>query len=262
LVEVVFALVGLGVGVLIGLTGIGGGSLMTPALIFLGIPPIHAVGTDLAFNTITKSFGSAMHIRRGNIDRRVIFFLMIGSIPAMFLGMSFLSVARASLGWQSINRFVAITISFVLIAVSTFHFFRLKEHREPSRNDPPLMRRSDALAVGFLIGLIVQITSIGSGSLLMPYLMKVLNSPRRMVGTDLLYGLIITAFAASTQFAVGNVQLYILAYLLVGSIPGIILGVRLSDRISTRPLRAILSLLILTSGILLLYRILATGLKG
>jgi len=254
LLDFLLPLVGFAVGLTVGLSGIGGAALMTPMLVILGVPPTYAVGSDLIFNAATKLLGSALHVKRKNVEFNVLKLLLAGSIPALLSCSLTLLYLKEAYGWTHLNTLLSAAIGLVLIAVSTIHLVRLRSRENPP---PPLQTRNrwkTTVFTGFLIGFLIQLTSIGAGSILMPYLMKRINSPRKMVGTSLLYGLLASSIAALLHASLGNIQVNIVLLMLAGSLPGITLGVKLNDKAAPSSIRTVIVTLILLSGITVLLK--------
>lgn len=236
-----FVLIGLLVGVLIGLTGMGGGSLMAPILVLLvGIRPTLAVGTDLAYATITKAVGAAQHLRQTQIKAWTSIRLSIGSVPASLLGVGLIARLRHVHGLNVemlVGHLVGymLTVVAVLLVVQPFVAARVWPKNRPSIFFPRLealrSRRTPVLiGSGAVIGLLVGLTSVGAGSLVMIALM--LAYPRwpmsRRVGADVLHGCILSAAAAAAHWSIGDVYFPVVGQLLVGSIPGVLVGSRLT----------------------------------
>jgi len=261
LFDIALIFVGFFVGIAVGLSGIGGAAITTPFLILIGFPPINAVGSGLVFNVVTKSFGSALYIKRHILSYEIVKRLLIGSIPAFLLGAILIESVRETLGWKILNYSIAILVAILLMVISIIYLVNTKKERftEVSLKDEKNKVKSLwSIPIGFSVGLLLQLTSIGTGSLVMPYLMKLLNSPRKMVGTSILYGLIASIFASILHISLDTIRFDIVMLLLIGSIPGILFGIKFNDRIQINQLRYILSLLILASAILILIKTIIT----
>lgn len=257
MIEYILVFIGLSVGFIIGISGIGGAALTAPILLLLGIPPIEVVGSDMVFNTVTKSVGSIFHVRRKNVEFTILLRLLIGTIPAFLFGSILIITVKDIFGWSTLNLVILTFISIILIIVSILHIVNTNSgvHINEAVRD---VRRKDrsilSVIVGFVIGFLIQLTSIGAGTLLTPYLMRILSSPRRIVGTSILFGLFASAFASLLHFGLETIRLDILFPMFLGSIPGIFLGTKFSDRLPIRELRLILAFLILVSAILILVK--------
>lgn len=246
---------GLLVGLMVGLTGVGGGSLMAPIMILLlGVAPTTAVGTDLWFAAVTKSVGGAVHNRQGHTDWAIVRRLCWGSLPASALTLWLLSGTGLH---PAKDGFIVHLLGGVLILTA----FVTVLHRRiagmatafEGRHIAALRRLLPGLTVaaGALLGAVVTLTSVGAGALgatllvmLYPYRM----TPQKVVGTDIVHAVPLTLLAGLGHFWMGNVDLRLLGTLLLGSIPGIILGARLASRISPAFLRLLLALMLLISG--------------
>src|SRR5438046_5840616 len=224
-------LIGLVVGILIGMTGLGGGVLLLPVLIFgLKVPPILAVGSDAVFNFVTKIGSGWMHLRKGTVRRRVVVALAVGSIPGSILGVTFLAHLRHVYG-SGVNSFLTSAVGLLLVCIPTLMLFqtRIEEH---VAGRPPTMKSFAGMSgIGLLAGFLVGMTSVGSGSIIMMLLLVFYSfAPKVMVGTDIVHAVLLTGVTSFLHFRLGNVDPSLVAYLLIGSIPGGILGSILSTR--------------------------------
>lgn len=246
--------IGFCVGTLIGMTGLGGGVLLLPVLIFgLKVPPILAVGSDALFNFVTKIGSGWMHIRQGTIRKRVVAALAVGSLPGSFLGVSLLAYLRAVHG-DGVNKFITTAVGILLVCIPTLLLFqnRIEEHVV---HRPPTMKSFLGMSViGLFAGFLVGMTSVGSGSIIMMLLLLFYSfSPRVMVGTDIVHAVILTGLTSFLHFRLGNVDLKLVAGLLIGSIPGGLLGSHLSTQVPIPWLRRVLCVILLASGARLLW---------
>lgn len=240
-------LVGLLTGLLVGLTGVGGGSILTPLLVFLGVPLPTAVGTDLVSSIGTKLVGMVQHGRQQAVDWRAAMLLAVGGVPTAVLG-SFVShlLGRSALPFLT----HILGAALVLAALSTLlqHVLR--------RRHPPGEGASLALplpAVGLGVGFIVGLTSVGAGALVAPTLFLASRlSTRQVVGTDVAAGFVLSLAAGLAHAGLGAADLPMVLNLLLGSVPGAILGTRLTLYVPNRPLRTIVSGLVFLSGLRLL----------
>lgn len=248
-------LAGLLVGVLVGLTGVGGGSLMAPILILLiGVSPTTAVGTDLWFAAITKAVGSAVHHSLGEPDWQVVRRLAWGSIPASIITAFLLSqISVAPLKNGLIMN--ALGVLLIATAIATFSWKRVQG---VALNLNPVVaagykRRQPALTVacGAVLGVLVTLTSIGAGALgavMLIALYPLRMSARRLVGTDIVHAVPLTVVAGTGHLFMGNVDFPLLGSLLVGSIPGIIIGSLLATKLSAGIVRPALAVVLAASG--------------
>ncbi|TCN27430.1 sulfite exporter TauE/SafE family protein [Mesobacillus foraminis] len=239
------------VGLMVGLTGVGGASLLTPILVLMGISPSVAVGTDLVYNSVTKLFGSIQHWRQKTINLKLVKYLAIGSIPSAICAVGTLHLFDTF--FQNQEQIIKHALGYVLILVAlttlikTFLKDRLKLNRLQMK--PLSEKRGLTIGVGAVLGFIVGLTSIGSGSmfaLVMLYLYKM--RPSELVGTDIAHAFLLATAAGLMHAGIGNVDYLLMGNLLLGSIPGVIFGSTLSSKLPEKPLRAIMALLILISG--------------
>jgi uncharacterized membrane protein YfcA len=258
-----FALIGLIIGFLIGLTGMGGGSLMTPVMILImGVKPAIAVGTDLAYSAVTKIVGGTAHFRQGTVHRKTAYLLGAGSIPATILGVGVTTAIKQS-DPDLVNVFLLHTIAWVLILVAVVMvaqpFLKRWAHRAGMRRDSdwrddlrslgdrkPWLVSLIGAAVGFLVGL----TSVGSGTLIIVSLLFLYPrwQSKDLVGTDVFHAAMLVSAAGIAHFAAGNVNVSMMLSLLVGSVPGVLIGSRLAIGFPEGLLRLSLASVLLVSG--------------
>jgi hypothetical protein len=238
---------GLGVGVLVGLTGIGGGSLMTPLLILVaGINPAVAIGTDLAYGAITKTLGGWRHLRKGTVDLGVSKWLAFGSVPGSLVGVWLLEHTLKN-SVDSLLTFVAIALSVAALAIIGRSFFDVREHESVT-----LGTRNKAIAVttGAVLGLMLGVTSVGSGALIGPILILLFGlTPRRVVGTDVFHAAILLWSAGIAHWVGGNVDFSLMGNILIGSLPGVYVGTHLIDKVPSDVLRPTLGCVLLGSAL-------------
>jgi uncharacterized membrane protein YfcA len=241
-------LFGLGVGILIGLTGIGGGSLMTPLLILVvGVQPVVAIGTDLAYGAITKTVGGWRHLRKGTVDLGVSKWLAFGSVPGALAGVFLLE--RLDLDVTVVLALVAGALMVVSLAVLARAVFA-RAPRE--RATVPLTARSKAgaVSIGLVLGLVLGLTSVGSGALIGPALILLFRlTPRRVVGTDVFHAAILLWAAGLAHWIGGNVDFGLMGTILLGSVPGVWIGTSLVDRVPVGFLRPALGCVLLGSAL-------------
>jgi uncharacterized protein len=243
------SIVGFGVGTLIGMTGVGGGVLLLPILIFgLGVPPLRAVGSDALFNFVTKIGASAVHLRRGTVRRKVVLALAMGSAPGSYLGVRFLVHLRNAHG-NGVNHFITVAVGVLLICIPTFLFFQKKIEDRAVQKPPSMKSFVWIIAIGLLAGFLVGITSVGSGSIVMMLLLLFYNfHPKVMVGTDIVHALLLTGVTSFLHYRLHNVDLHLVGVLLIGSVPGGLFGSYLSTRVPVPWLRRILCAVLLATG--------------
>jgi hypothetical protein len=249
--NILLPIAGFGVGLIVGMTGIGGGSLMTPTLIFLlRVPPVIAVGTDLIFAGITKSVGVWAHRSEGNIDWMTVRLLASGSLPATLVAI--LTLDRLP-SLEFLDRIVLPVLGVALLATAAVVVFRSRV----SRFAEAVVERSGEISgiwivlSGVVLGILVTLSSVGAGALGVAVLMlcRPHMSARRMVGTDLAHALPLALLAGAGHLHLGTVDAGLLAALLMGSLPGIYVGSSLTGRVPEPVLRGLLAAALITAGI-------------
>jgi uncharacterized protein len=244
-------LFGLGVGILIGLTGIGGGSLMTPLLIlFAGINPVVAIGTDLAYGAITKTVGGWRHLRKGTVDLGVSKWLAVGSMPGSLVGVW---VADRYAEDSVDTLLVTIAVVLFVVALTTLGralFLRKAIERERHTVQLTGAVQASAVAIGAVLGFLLGLTSVGSGALIGLALILVFRlTPHRVVGTDVFHAAILLWTAGIAHWIGGNVDFGLMGTILIGSLPGVWIGTHLIDRVSADALRPALGCVLLGSAL-------------
>jgi uncharacterized membrane protein YfcA len=240
---------GLGVGVLVGLTGIGGGSLMTPLLvIFIGTKPIVAVGTDVAYGAITKTLGGWRHLRSGTVDMQLSKWLAFGSVPGSLCGVILVESIEALHG-----KGLLWGVAFALLLTATATLSRALFVVDPvEHHSHPLTGRSRfaALGIGLVLGLILGVTSVGSGALVGLVLILYFKlTPHRVVGTDVFHAALMLWSAGIAHVIGGNIDYALMGTILIGSLPGVWIGEHLVHRIPAAALRPALGCVMLASGL-------------
>jgi len=251
-------LFGLGVGILVGMTGVGGGSLMTPLLILVfGVAPVTAIGTDLAYGAVTKTVGGWRHWRQGTVDLRVSAWLAAGSLPGALAGVWALGYLRDAFP-HSFDTLVLSMVAAAVLLTGTLVLGRallVRRAAERERTHAILGRwgKVAAVAFGLVIGFVLGVTSAGSGALIGLVLILVFRlTPHRVVGTDVFHAAVLLWVAGLAHFVSGNVDLVLAGTILLGSIPGVIVGTRLSVRLSAASLRPALGIVMIAAGLGLL----------
>jgi uncharacterized membrane protein YfcA len=243
-----FALAGLAVGVLVGMTGMGGGSLMTPMLILLfGFDAKTAVGTDILHGAIFKTFGAFRHRQLGNVHTRLALWMLAGSAPLSLIGVQIAS----SFGDGTESAMSKLVGATLIVGGAGFLVKTFIHPPELGRFELANRDRVAAVIIGAIFGFVVGLTSVGSGTffgLAMLLFFPALNA-RRIVGTDLLHAAMLLWVAGAGHLLHGNVDLHAMAWLLVGSIPGVLLGSHLSIRVPERALRIAFAFILVLSGI-------------
>ncbi|MET8152074.1 sulfite exporter TauE/SafE family protein [Actinoplanes sp. NPDC049668] len=254
--DLTLALAGLGVGIVVGLTGMGGGALMTPILVLVfGVPPIAAVSSDLAASAVMKPFGGWVHARRGTVNWRLVGWLCAGSVPSAFLGVLLLRLLGDDAAVQHTIK-VSLGVALLLAAAGLL----LKawvSRRQGAGEGPPepiRVRPVPTLLLGAVGGVIVGMTSVGSGSLIIVALLALYPKLRAndLVGTDLIQAIPLVVSAALGHALFGDLKLDIAAAVLLGSIPGVLIGARISSRAPGGIVRAALVIVLLASALKLL----------
>jgi uncharacterized protein len=256
-----FALVafGLGVGILVGMTGIGGGSLMTPMLILVfGVTPVTAIGTDLAYAAVTKTVGGWKHWTQKTVDLRLSSWMAIGSVPAAIGGVYVLTVLEDWLGRDFEDVVIAILAGALLLTgAATLVRAFLKRMHERERDTISLERRHKlaAIALGVCVGFVLGVTSAGSGALIAVGLILLFRlSPQRVVGTDVFHAAILLWAAGVAHVIAGNVDFGLAGTILLGSVPGVWLGSHWSVRVEPAVLRTTLAVVLIGAGLALLIK--------
>jgi uncharacterized membrane protein YfcA len=252
MIEFPYSVAGFAVGAIVGLTGVGGGSLMTPLLVLVfGVPPVTAVGTDLLYAGFTKVGGALSHGIKGHVDWRIAGLLAAGSVPATVLALAALAylpplgastrvIVSTSLGVMLVLTALALVFRSHLLA-----WAKLRGERGPFAH-----RGAATIATGAFIGFAVTFSSVGAGAVGVTALLLLfpLLATARVVGTDIAHAVPITLVAGLGHAFLGNVNWWLLASLLAGSLPGILVGSHLASRIPERFLRNSLAAVLLLAG--------------
>ena len=252
--EYLYTLSGFAVGAIVGLTGVGGGSLMTPLLVLLfGVPPATAVGTDLLYAAMTKAGGTVAHGRKGHIDWAITGRLALGSIPAAATTLWVLS--QMPKGSNVIGQIISHGLGFALMLTSIAILFGRKLRDYAAKHEDSALRQcclgKITVAVGAILGVLVTISSVGAGALGVAVLFFLYPKlpALRIVGSDLAHAVPLTLIAGLGHWVIGSVDWSLLVNLLLGSLPGIWLGSHASARVPERFLRPLLaSMLVLIGG--------------
>ena len=257
-------LFGLLVGFLVGLTGVGGGSLMTPFLVAgLGVPPATAVGTDMVFATLTKLTGSVQHYRQRSVNLEVALFLGFGSIPAGLLGVATLEWIEGAFDPETVKSIMINVIACTLVLVGASLIYR--NYLMPSRDERPkphvwdgkgrmsTRRRTYTVVFGALGGYLVGLTSIGSGSVMAVILLLLYPlAPAVVVGTDIAHATVLSLVVGLAHMTQGNVDFGLAGSLLLGGIPGVLIGSRIAPWLPGKPLKTVLAVMLIFVGVRLL----------
>lgn len=253
-------LFGLGVGVLVGMTGIGGGSLMTPLLILVfGIQPVTAIGTDLAYGAVTKTVGGYKHWTQKTVDLKLSTWMALGSVPAAIGGVYVLEALERSLGAEFDDVLLTVLAGTLLLCgVATLGralFLKRLEDKERDSAEATPRARAAAVVMGVFVGFVLGVTSAGSGALIAVGLILLFRLvPRRVVGTDVFHAAILLWAAAAAHIVAGNVDFALAGTILLGSVPGVWLGSHWSVRVPVAALRTTLAILLIGAGLALLIK--------
>ncbi|WP_313404156.1 sulfite exporter TauE/SafE family protein [Aeromicrobium sp.] len=253
------------VGVVVGLTGMGGGALMTPMLVFFfNVPPLTAVSSDLVASAVMKPVGAGVHLKRGTVNLKLVGWLCVGSVPAAFCGVLILRALGDSAEMQNgikVALGLAILLSAALLMVRAYLRLVERARSRDGRGEPLPQSRPErhvrplpTLLLGIVGGLVVGMTSVGSGSLVIIGLMMLYPGLRasQLVGTDLLQAVPLVASAAIGHAIFGDLDLSVSLPLILGSIPGAYIGAHLSSRLPGGWVRRALAFILLASGLKLI----------
>src|SRR4051794_5838356 len=254
--DLTLALAGLGVGIVVGLTGMGGGALMPPirGLVF-GVPPIAAVSSDLAASAVMKPFGGFVHARRGTVNWPMVGWLCVGSVPSAFLGVLLLRLIGDD---DSVQRTIRVALGVALVLAAGGLLVKAWTGRRRPATDGPApkvkVKPLPTALLGAAGGLIVGLTSVGSGSLIIVVLLAMYPKLRAndLVGTDLIQAIPLVTAAAFGHALFGDLKLDLAAAVLIGSVPGVLIGSRISSRAPAGLIRSALIVVLLSSALKLL----------
>jgi hypothetical protein len=241
----IYILFGLGVGILVGLTGIGGGSLMTPLLLLAGgVSPAVAIGTDLAYGAVTKTVGGWRHLRSGTVDLAVSKWLAVGSVPGSLAGVAAVGLVAA----DALLVFVAIALLVAALGILARAFVLAPRERDTVEMDA--RRRLGAIGMGLVLGALVGLTSVGSGALIGLVLILIFRlTPHRVVGTDVFHAAILLWTAGIAHGIAGNIDYLLAATILLGSIPGVWIGTAILPLVPAAGLRPALGCVLLAAAL-------------
>jgi uncharacterized protein len=247
---------GLGVGVLVGMTGIGGGALMTPLLVlFIGTSPITAVGTDLAYGAITKTVGAFKHWKQGTVDFVLSSWMAIGSVPAAVAGVYVVGILRKQLGSHAFDSAMLYLLAGAIGFTGAMTLVRaifLKQLIARERDTVQMRTKHKVAAVllGLSVGFVLGITSAGSGSLIALGLIMIFRlTPHRVVGTDVFHAAILLWAGAIAHVVAGNVDYVLAGTILIGSVPGVWIGSHMSIRLPAGTLRTVLGVVLIGAAL-------------
>jgi len=255
MIDFTVALAGLFVGFVVGLTGMGGGALMTPILVLLfKVQPLAAVSSDILASMIMKPVGGGVHWRRGSVNTGLVKWLVLGSVPSAFVGVLIMKASGQGPALQEHVKF-ALGIALLVVAVGLIIRPLLVRGRKPGESMAPVVvKRLPTVLVGIAGGLVVGVTSVGSGSLMIILLLMLYPKLRlsELVGTDLVQAIPLVASAALGHAFFGDLHLALTASILVGSVPGVFIGAQLSSRAPDSVIRPALIVVLLASALKLL----------
>ena len=252
-----YPLSGFVVGAIVGLTGMGGGSLMTPLLILIfGVHPLTAVGTDLLYAAVTKTAGTVIHSSKGNVDWRVAGVLAAGSLPATALTIWILSLMPKQSPTTATVISMSTGVALIIAAIAIFFRRRIRDYALARTDSPERSRYSGPITVAFgaLLGVLVSLCSVGAGALGVAVLFFLYPRlpPVRIVGSDLAHAVPLTLGAGLGHWLIGSVDWRIVGALLLGSLPGISIGSYMAARVSDRFLLPVLASLLVLIGLRLI----------
>ncbi|MDD2741661.1 MAG: sulfite exporter TauE/SafE family protein [Rhodocyclaceae bacterium] len=251
--DIFYTLSGFAVGAIVGLTGVGGGSLMTPLLVLVfGVPPATAVGTDLLYAALTKAGGTVAHGKKGHIDWKITGRLALGSIPAAAITLYALS--QLPKGNNLIGELISHGLGFALVLTAIAILFGRRLREYAAKHDDSALRQhylgKITVAIGAILGILVTISSVGAGALgvaalffLYPKLPTI-----KIVGSDVAHAVPLTLVAGLGHWLLGSVDWALLGALLLGSLPGIWLGTQVSAKIPEHVLRRLLASVLVIIG--------------
>jgi uncharacterized membrane protein YfcA len=248
-------LFGLGIGVLVGMTGMGGGSLMTPLLILIfGIQPTTAIGTDIFYSAVTKTVGGWRHFKMKTVNMELVKWLAIGSVPSAVAGVAIVSVLADHIGEDRLDALVYAVLGGTLLMVGIITLARALILRnlidERDRFKVERRHKIAAIVIGATTGFVIGVTSAGSGTVIAILLIAVYRlAPKKVVGTDVFHAAILLWAAGIAHWIGGNVDFVLAANILLGSIPGVVIGAALSDKAPQGFIRTALGIVLIGSGI-------------
>ncbi|HET8813380.1 MAG TPA: sulfite exporter TauE/SafE family protein [Solirubrobacterales bacterium] len=248
-------LFGFGIGAMVGMTGMGGGTLMTPLLIFLfGVKPVTAIGTDIFYAAVTKTVGGWRHLRMGTVNLRLSYWLAAGSVPAAVAGVWAISILQSKIGEEELDSIVYALLGGTLLMVGVITLARalILSNLIEERDGFKLQRRHKiaAVSIGVATGFVIGITSAGSGTVIAILLIAVFRlTPVKVVGTDVFHAAILLWAAGIAHWVGGNVDFVLAGNILLGSVPGVVFGSHFAARAPTGFLRTALGVVLVASGI-------------
>ena len=249
---------GFGIGVLVGMTGMGGASLMTPLLILIfNVQPVTAIGTDIFYAAVTKTVGGVQHLRAGTVHKGIAFWMAVGSVPAAIGGVFVIEALQRHYGEDRLEGIVfgILGATLLVVGISTMLRTLFLPDVIKERFALHLHRRHiiAAVATGVTTGFVIGLTSAGSGTLIAIILIAVFRlTPQRVVGTDIFHAAVLLWAAGAAHWIGGNVDFGLAGNILVGSIPGVLVGGRLALKTGKNLLRGLLAAVLIASGTVLI----------
>jgi uncharacterized protein len=246
---------GFGIGAMVGMTGMGGGTLMTPLLILLfGVKPVTAIGTDIFYAAVTKTVGGWRHLRLKTVNLGLTFWLAVGSVPASIAGVWAISILQSRIGEEELDSIVYALLGGTLLMVGIITLARalILTGLIEERDDFEIKHRHKvaAVTIGATTGFVIGITSAGSGTVIAILLIAVFRlTPQKVVGTDVFHAAILLWAAGIAHWVSGNVDFVLAGNILLGSIPGVIVGAHFATRAPVGFLRTALGVVLVASGI-------------
>jgi uncharacterized membrane protein YfcA len=237
------------------MTGMGGGSLMTPLLILIfGIQPTTAIGTDIFYSAVTKTVGGWRHLKMKTVNMELVKWLALGSVPAAVSGVVLVSLLQDRIGEDRLDSLVYAVLGGTLLMVGIITLARALILRtlidERDRFDVERRHKVAAIVIGATTGFVIGITSAGSGTVIAILLIAVYRlAPKRVVGTDVFHAAILLWAAGIAHWVGGNVDFVLAANILIGSVPGVVIGAALSDRAPQGFIRTALGVVLIGSGV-------------
>ena len=251
-------LFGLGIGLLIGMTGMGGASLMTPLLILVfGISPVTAVGTDIFYGAVTKTVGGWRHLKQHTVHKGIAFWLAVGSVPSAIVGVWVIELLQRRYGEEELNQIILGAVGAALLVVGVATLIRslfLKDIiRERYAMHLYTRHIVAAIVTGMVTGFVIGLTSAGSGTLIAIALIAIFRlTPQRVVGTDVFHAAVLLWAAGIAHWVGGNVDFVLAGNILLGSVPGVLLGAHFAVRVPQGALRNALAFVLMASAITLI----------
>jgi uncharacterized membrane protein YfcA len=256
-VDPLLIVAGLGIGVLVGVTGMGGGSLMTPILIlFFGQAPITAIGSDITYSAVTKSVGGWRHLRLRHVNLPLAGWLALGSVPAAIAGVFTIKWLERTYGAE-LDKIVLTILAIVLVCVGIIVLVRALfiprlVNGERDKFELDTWHKVAAVIIGVTTGFVIGLTSAGSGTLIAVFLIVMYRiTPKQVVGTDIFHAAIMLVAAAIAHIFAGHVDFLLVGTILLGSVPGIWIGSHLTTKLPTGLLRNLLGIVLICSALAL-----------